>query len=105
MPSCKLNMTLKRFIIFVFLTLDIGLFVQPYPLEGVCIFRCMQTAVANQRIKHGVKDGEEVMHVFTRMVSVSPNDPKMLSGVTQRDVCIPQQVLFIVLTVKHITLV
>lgn len=46
MPSWKLNMTLKRFIIFVFLTLDIGLFVQAYPLEGAllvqaCIFHRM----------------------------------------------------------------
>lgn len=57
MLSCKLNMTLERFIIFVFLTLDIALFVQPYPSEGACIFQCMQIVVANQGIKHRVKDG------------------------------------------------
>lgn len=42
MPSWKLNMTLKRFIIFSFLTLDIGLFVQPYPfdpLEGALLIQ------------------------------------------------------------------
>lgn len=33
MSSWKLNMTLKWFIILVFLTLDIGLFVQPYPFD------------------------------------------------------------------------
>lgn len=98
MLSCKLNMTLKQFIIFVFLTLDIGLFVQPYPLEGAWIL------VANQGIK---RSGEEMMHVSTSvksMVTVSPNDPKMLSDVTQR--CMyTTVVLFIVATVKHITLV
>lgn len=72
------------------------------------IFQYMQIAVANQGIKHSAKDGEEMMHVFTSVkstVSVSPNEPKMLSGVTQRDVCIPQQVLFIVAAVKLLTLV
>lgn len=68
MPPRKLNMTLKRFIIFVFLTLDIGLFVQPYPfdvLESVLmirrqIFHCLEIVDQSKWV-----DEEKMMYAST----------------------------------------
>lgn len=71
MASWKLNMTLRQFIIFAFLTLDIGLFVQPYPFDPaesapliqVSIFHRRQIVVANKQTDKGEEDGGEVMYV------------------------------------------
>lgn len=87
-------MTLRRFIIFVFLTLDIGLFVQPYPFDPLkgalwiqaCIFHCMQIVVVNKQIKPSVKDGEGddvCVYKHKKDETVTPTGPKMPSDVTQ----------------------
>lgn len=94
MLSRKLNTTLRRFIISVFLTLDIGLFVQAYLFgAGWCTFftacrlrRQKQTEKKNK--KRSAEDGEEVMDVSANVTkgrgTFGLNVPKMPSDGTQR---------------------
>lgn len=80
-------MTLKRFIIFVFLTLDIGLFVQPYPLGPLFLIHalfiacsCEQTDKTQWERWHG---GDVRVCTSKRgMMRVTLHGPVMLSDVT-----------------------
>lgn len=95
MLSRKLNTTLRRFIISVFLTLDIGLFVQAYLFgAGWCTFftacrlrRQTQTDKKKNK-KSSAEDGEQVMYVSANVTkgrgTFGLNVPKMPSDGTQR---------------------